>query len=213
VIFAYGLTAFTWAFPLPIAHLTASLGAHNASGVYFEREYTRNPTDRNLYNTLDRYIIAQNHRKIVEFGDKFYALDEANSTKIINTVNAEMSARAGKNRINLVSWANESSRINGSYTIALIRTNKTTEALLQLNDWLLETPNVEQPNHAFIRVFLETDDARSQLESYVTELEKVLDTPGRRNIFAYDFLFYAHWLLGDEDEAKKYMRSFNEHPL
>ena len=217
VIFSYGLTVFGFAFPKVMADLSVSLGAHNAAGMYFERVWERDETPENLYFTLDRYILAQNHRKIIQFGDRFFALSQPTQDDIIVEANKQWEERARASlpatdrRYNLVAWANESSRIKTAYIVALMRTGKTSDAFLKLDAWLLETPDVRHPNHAFIVAFRIDDTAKGRLETYVTELTK--DSGRVTSIYALDFLWEAHALLGDPETAQTYARLFYEHTL
>jgi hypothetical protein len=209
VVFSYGLVAFGWVFPKVMADFSVTLGAHNAAGMYFEREWDRSQNSKYLYFALDRYIIANNSAKIAELGETFLGHDDFD--EIITEVNKQWTERAkdetGKiDIINQVSWANESSRIKTAYTVALIRTGKTDKAFVQLDAWLLVTPQVDQPNHAFISAFRLDETAKARLENYIVELEKltgVLESP-----FALDFLWEAHARLGNTGQAQSYAGLF-----
>jgi hypothetical protein len=157
--------------------------------------------------------MAQNNRKVVEFSEKFFELPETDQTEIINSINEHWEIEADGHKHNHVSWANESSRIKSAYVVALIRIDRTDDALTQLDDWLKGTHNPRHPNHAFIKAYLEieTSAARDLLENYTHEFGKVAVQP--YNIFAIDFLFVAHGLLGNSGDAHYYLVAFNAHKL
>jgi len=195
-----------------MAHLSAAIGAHNASGMFFEREWERNQDSKHLYFALDRYIVAHNHKKVAELGEIF--LEHEDFAIIIAEVNEQWEERAKNadgtfNILNLVSWANEESRIKTAYTVALIRTDRADDALDQLNVWLeefIEMPNLRHPNHAFIDAFRLDERVEPLLASYVEELEEIMAAP--YSPFAVDFLWEAYARLGNPVKTKQYAELF-----
>jgi len=202
VTFAYGLAIFGWVFPGVMADLSVRIGAHNAAGMYFERVYDRDRTPDNLYYALDRYILANNHGKVVILGGKFLDLDGADQTRIIETVNEEWRIRAGGSKHNLVAWANEDSRIKRAYTIALIRTGKTDEAIAKLETWLAEPIDLDQPNRAFIEAYFIADTYKTKelLEDYMSLIEGT--TGFDESIFTLGFLMEANARLHGPTHAQ-----------
>jgi len=194
VAFSYGLAIFGWAFPGTMADLSVQMGAHNAAGMYYERVYDREKTPDNLYYALDRYILANNHDKVIKLGDKFFdtsIVPAIDYKRIIETVNEEWRIRAGTSKHNLVAWANEESRIKRAYTIALMRTKKTDDAILKLEGWLAEPLDLSQPNRAFIEahVIAANNTTKGLLENYVLAIEGTAGFDD--NIFALGFLMEA----------------------
>lgn len=218
--FSYGIAVFGWAFPSVMAKLSDSLGVEDVAGMYYERVYNRKSTPENLYMTLDRYILAQNHRKVVTYGSKFLDLDESDKEickycKVIGRVNSHYEEKAGTSKIKFLQWGNEDSRIKSAYTLALIKTNKRARARARLEEWVMGTPDIKQPNHAFVVAFLEDSQAiegrpttRDLLVEYVDKFETVLETGGA-NIFALDFLVEAHIRLNRMDKASQYARALD----
>jgi len=178
---AYGLTLFGLAFPRVMGDLSVRLGAHNAAGMYYERVYKRTGDPKDLYLTLDQYIIAENHRKVIVFADKFFNHEEYE--RIIAEVN-ESGLGIAQNDIECVEWANERNRIKCRYTIALLQTNQKPLAEEKLLAWYTKEPDITQPNHAY---FLSSwnEEINQAFEVYIKHFEDV------DNIFAKDFLKVA----------------------
>jgi len=220
VTFSYGIAAFGLIFPRAMAKFCDTLGAENAAGMYYERVYNRDKTPENLYMVVDRYIMAQNYKKVVTYGSKFLDLEESNKEvcqycKIIKKVNSHYEKKAGNNKYKLLQWANEDSRIKSAYTAALINTGKQTRARVMLGDWLINTPNTRQPNHAFIVAYIRDSSVidghsttKQLLEEYVDKFEVTLGEEVD-NIFAFDFLAEAHFSLNSIEDALEYVRLLN----
>jgi len=207
VSFSYGVALFGLLFPLPMAHINVTIGAHNAAGMYFEREYNRSKKPDDLYNALDNYIVSHNNNKVIKLGGKFLdrsVVSQTDYTRIIGYVNERWAQEAGTSKYNLVSWANEESRIKSAYILALMRKGESNEALSKLEDWLDETIDHRQPNHAFIRAFREDIAARPLLVLYVGKFEPGLVS----SVFAYDFLWSAYGHLEDIEKAQYYAGKF-----
>lgn len=219
--FSYGLAVFGWIFPHAMISLSDAIGADNAAGMYCERIYNRDKTPENMYMVLDRYILARNHKKIVIFGSKFLELEESNKVnceycKIITRVNSYYESKAGNNNNNLLQWGNEDSRIKTAYAFALIKTGKLVKARESLEKWLVNTPDVKQPNHAYIVAYIidnsiieDRPATRQLLVDYVNKFESEA-AKEEANVFALDFLWQAHMSLGNQSEGQEYARLLHE---
>lgn len=219
--FSYGLAVFGWIFPRAMVSLSDALGADNAAGMYCERIYNRDKTPENMYLVLDRYILAQNHKKVVTYGNKFLELENSDKAncgycKIITRVNSYYEDKAGNSKENLLQWGNEDSRIKTAYTFALIKTGKSGQARARLEEWLVNTPDINQPNHAYILAYtidnLIIEDrpaTRQLLVDYVDKFESETAQEDS-NVFALDFLWQAHMSLGNQSEGQKYARLLHE---
>jgi hypothetical protein len=215
--FSYGLAVFGFIFPGVMADLGNSLGAPNMAGMYYERIYNANKTPENAYYALDRYITAQNHGKVIKFGEMF--LEQENHVgiylddyeRIIRAVNTAGCAAAGNNKLNLLKWGNEDNRIKCAYTVALLESHEIGKAELCLSQWL-STIDLTQPNHAFFAFVIagkETASDVTNFSAYVNRFtEKFEHGHPTETIFALNFLMIAHSYLGNTELAGQYAESF-----
>lgn len=107
-------------FSLFAPHLLGSLfervGANNASLYFYEKEYNKNQNTSNLYRVLNKAIIFENNPKIVEYFEKFYALE--NYEQNIETIN-EANYNANGSVLENVSLSNADNRLKSRYAKAL----------------------------------------------------------------------------------------------
>jgi hypothetical protein len=218
VCFSYGLFIFGFINPMAMAKLSDTLGAKDAAGMYYERVYKNNRTPENAYIVLDRYIMARNHKKIVQYGQKFLDPKEYNGiyeddyAGIIEKVN-NAGRESAKSKFELLSWGNEDSRIKSAYTDSLLKRGKVGLAKARLNEWLANV-ELEQPNHAFFAFVARghaCEHTINEFKTYVGKFDTAYDhtTFGGEKVFALDFLALAHAYLGDHDQAAIYAEMFN----
>ncbi|KAI4454050.1 glutamine-trna ligase [Holotrichia oblita] len=193
-----------------MAEFCDTLGANNAAAMHYEREYVANPTSQNLYYVLDRFIISENHDKVIKYADKIFASSDYNA--IIATLN-NYGANQAKTRYDYVNWTNEDNRIKCAYTMALLKTGKTERAKTELTKWLslpLDASYREQPNTAFF-AFVATanadDTTKSLFKAYYDEIALVYDKDNT-SLQELDFLIYASSYF--DDGARDYIDAFNE---
>ena len=208
--FSYGLFILGYISPITMAKFTDTLGASNASGMYYERVFARDRTPKNLYLVLNSYIVAQNHRKILTFAEELFEWPDGAYEDIVAEVN--LAGRAGaSNKSELLLWSNEDNRIKSTYAAACLFTGRDTVALARLGEWLAGIPDLQQPNHAyfaFVAAGQGEGKARELFETYVTNFTTDFDgLPGDTTIekvFALEFLRDAHAYLGDIQVAEHY---------
>jgi len=180
--FSYGLALFGLIAPRAMASLCDSLGAANGAGKYYERVYEAKKTPENLYIVLDRYIKAENHKKVIIYAEKFFDHNEYDAT--IKKVNERGAELAGGNEINLVNWANEDNRIKCRYTVALLETNQKSKADDKLYEWYsVDEIDVYQPLHAY---FLDLGSWSERVDSAFANYKAFFEH--ETNVFAKDFL-------------------------
>ena len=212
-IFSYGLAVFGLIFPGVMAGLGDSLGAANMAGMYYERVYNARKTPENAYTVLERYITAQNHKKVVEYGAKFLepreyeGVYQDNYKDIIETVNKEGYKAAAGDRINLLKWGNEDNRVKSAYMVALLNAGPMGPARFRLYGWLAESPDLEQPNHAFFAFVIagkETAEDVTIFGNYVDNFDGAFDFASfdGEPIFAVDFLWTAYSYLQGPNSGK-----------
>ena len=230
---AYGLVIFGWMFPRVMMDFSVSLGAHNAAGMYSERVYNRKKTPENLYLTLDKYIKAGNHKKVITVGNKFFNLEYEDYSRVIAEVNAYWEAKADGNKLNLLQWGNEDNRIKSAYVMALLQTGKKDVAAGKLNEQLFNarygTPDLSQPNYsyfAFVEKGIDTvndviilttgntpTNANEIFKDYVNKFAAEFDKDSfdGEKVFALHFLMRAYDNIGDTPNRLYYAGLFNEY--
>ena len=137
VIFSYGLGIFAMCFPHAMAEFYDTVGNASLSAIYRERIYQRDPTDKNLYYALDKFILAENYDKIVEYSEKLFARPKYN--KLIDDINEFKEKRAGSDQLLLALACNEDNRLRCAYIKALLEKGKSVnrafaEAIFYEND-------------------------------------------------------------------------------
>jgi len=215
--FGYGLALFGLVFPKVMADFAQSLGSANMAGMYYERIYNANKTSENAYIALEQYIIAENHKKVVQFAGEFLSPDgihQGDYIRIIKAANKAGYEAAAGNKLNMLKWGNEDSRIKSAYMVALLAGGEFEVAKPRLLDWLKPGPDLLQPNYAFF-AFVWADrvdeEIRGLFAEYVDAFEGAFDfdTFEGEPIFAVDFLRMAYTYLEDS-KASHYAELFYE---
>ena len=117
VLFSYGFGIFAFSFPRVMVDFMDVVGNTRLSAMYMERIYRRNPTPENLYFALDKFIIAQNNSKIIEFGKKLFDLEDENPTifnSIIDQIN-EFKKESAADFPLILMIINEDNRLRTAY--------------------------------------------------------------------------------------------------
>jgi len=190
---AYGMSIFGLLFPQTMANLNKSLGAHNGAAMFYERMYRANPTTENMYRALDRFIIAQNHNRVIYFFEKFENRDDSQS--VINTVNQHGMNQA-TNDVQRVMWGNELNRLKTAYINALLQTSRVETARTTFIGWM-KNVDVNQPNLSF-EAFIANNKVNASLRaSFSTYRDNFIAITGTEpdNVLQMHFVEQSHWLL------------------
>lgn len=171
VTFSYGCAIAGMIFPLQFAGFCESLGARAATAQYFENYYHRNPTPENLYLTLDKYIQANNNKKVIEYFEKLYFDNNSDYNTLVAKFNGEL-INAAERKEEFALTGNEDSRLKENYIGALLKQKRDGDAKSFYTDFC-RSVSLQYPNRAFF-VFVKADKqglCSEQFDEYFSQFQ------------------------------------------
>ena len=136
VVFSYGLGLFAVIFPGTMAKFYDTVGDKRLSAMYYERVYDRNPSAKNLFFVLEKYISAGNYKKVIKYSEKLFNVDNAEYSNseyqnYVALVSAHIKERASEEMdddefIEIISDID--GRLRCAYIEALINRNRESDA-------------------------------------------------------------------------------------
>jgi hypothetical protein len=121
VVFCYGVGIFAVVFPGAMADFYDSVGNKNLSAKYYEQVFKNNPSDKNLYNALSKFITSGNDKKIIKYGGKFFAAESGVRTAVLDKVDEYLRSYAGNDTTALMHGCNEDNRLRCAYIRAILK--------------------------------------------------------------------------------------------
>ena len=210
VVFSYGLGIFAICFPSVMTDFYVATGDKRLSALYSERSYKRNPNINNLYFALDKFILAKNNAKIIEYSEKLFENKETYYS-IVDQVSEFKRDRAAGDPITLGYLCNEDDRLRSSYIGALIKRGKVVD-IIRAEEIFYEAITVGETftNEQFLRpsyaIFEFGRDASAELriafEDYYWKFEaEYKGTPNDYapkfyvwNVYGFSFNFWDSYL-------------------
>lgn len=191
VAFCYGMGIFAMAFPGQMAKFYDTVGDRTLSALYYGRVYERNKTPENLYNALEKNILANKTGAIIKYGKIWF--DGTDRDDVINQVDKYLIERTDANYPAGISVAldnmrafvmgracNTDDRLRTGYIRALLSTNKTADFAEARRVFLWATDpvdiNLQRPSYAILEFGDKiTTELKNAFTTYFVEFEDLFE--------------------------------------
>lgn len=180
-VFSYGSAIASLFFPLKFGEFMEQLGSLNAAANYYERNYQRDSTPKNMYLTLEKFTQANNSEKVIEYFELLYFNNNDDYKELVDGFNDYLFdiavSRTVVSKKEYANAGNEDSRMKSAYVRALLHENRGDDAKAFCITHCTNV-NLQYPQKAFFE-FAEAGKQsliETQFNEYFSEFQQTYST-------------------------------------